>query len=585
MKPSAVWDIKRIPVERENRMKKRIYRNMCLVTLVAILFSAILTSFLYYQNLEKQMRQELVTEAKYLEAGMDLSGEHYLTNITKIMNSSNRNRITWVAADGTVLFDNMADASTMENHKDRPEIQMALSSGSGRESRMSSTLSEQTFYYALRLEDGSVIRVANTTRSALAGSMAMLPALGGAAVLIMVLSMILAERQTREIVKPINELDLDHPDSGRLYDELAPLVGKVERQQRTIRQQMDTLKTKQREFTAITENMSEGFLVVGKQGEVASYNTSALKILDVEIPVPEERTPGSLNILNFNRSHEFRIAVDEALAGHHHEENLKIGTRMYQIIANPVTEKQNVTGAVIVILDITEREEREDLRREFSANVSHELKTPLTSISGYAEIMKNGLVKPEDMKRFSENIYQEAQRMITLIGDIIKLSQLDENRVELEKQAVDLYPIAQSVVRRLKERASQAKVALEIRGEGQIIEGTSQILDEMIYNLCDNGIKYNKAGGHVNVTVGSRQGCPFVSVADNGIGIPEEDQKRVFERFYRVDKSHSRQIGGTGLGLSIVKHGAIYHNAKVEMESTHGRGTSITIVFPEGAAK
>lgn len=425
-----------------------------------------------------------------------------------------------------------------------------------------------------------MIRVANTTRSALAGSMAMLPALGGAAVLIMVLSMILAERQTREIVKPINELDLDHPDSGRLYDELAPLVGKVERQQRTICQQMDTLRTKQREFTAITENMSEGFLVVGKQGEVASYNTSALKILDVEIPVPEERTPGSLNILNFNRSHEFRTAVDEALAGHHHEENLKIGIRMYQIIANPVTEKQNVTGAVIVILDITEREEREDLRREFSANVSHELKTPLTSISGYAEIMKNGLVKPEDMKRFSENIYQEAQRMITLIGDIIKLSQLDENRVELEKQAVDLYPIAQSVVSRLKERASQAKVALEIRGEGQIIEGTSQILDEMIYNLCDNGIKYNKAGGHVNVTVGSRQGCPFVSVEDNGIGIPEEDQKRVFERFYRVDKSHSKAIGGTGLGLSIVKHGAAFHGADLSLESQPDRGTTIRLTFP-----
>ena len=257
--------------------------------------------------------------------------------------------------------------------------------------------------------------------------------------------------------------------------------------------------------------------------------------------------------------------------------------QLSEILERTISELKSANNELKI--DIEKKEQIDEMRKDFLSNVSHELKTPLTSISGYAEIMKNGLVKPEDMKRFSENIYQEAQRMITLIGDIIKLSQLDENRVELEKQAVDLYPIAQSVVSRLKEWASQAKVTLEIRGEGQIIEGTSQILDEMIYNLCDNGIKYNKAGGHVNVTVGSRQGCPFVSVEDNGIGIPEEDQKRVFERFYRVDKSHSRQIGGTGLGLSIVKHGAIYHNAKVEMESTPGRGTSITIVFPEGAAK
>lgn len=564
-------------------MKKRIYRNMCLTAWIAILFSALLTSLLYYRNLEKQMRQELVTEAKYLEAGMDLSGGSYLENITKTVNRSNRNRITWVAADGTVLFDNMAESSAMENHKDRPEIQAALVNGSGRESRMSSTLSEQTFYYALRLEDGSVIRVANTTKSAIAGSMAMLPALCGAAAVILILSMILAERQTREIVKPINELDLDHPDSGKLYDELAPLVGKIERQQQTIRQQMDILRSKQREFAAITENMQEGFLVVGRQGEVVSYNTSALRILDVEVPAAG-KTSGSLNVLNFNRSHEFRMAVDEALAGRHHEENLKLGTRVYQIIANPVTENQEVSGAVIVIWDITEKEEREELRREFSANVSHELKTPLTSISGYAEIMKDGLVKPADMKRFSENIYHEAQRMITLIGDIIKLSQLDENQMELKKKRVDLYAIAQTVAKRLEERARAAKLSLCVQGESQIVEGTPQILDEMIYNLCDNGIKYNKEGGRVNITVGWKQGCPFVSVEDNGIGIPKEDQKRVFERFYRVDKSHSRQIGGTGLGLSIVKHGAIYHNANVEMESKPGKGTKITIVFPAGAA-
>ena len=298
-----------------------------------------------------------------------------------------------------------------------------------------------------------------------------------------------------------------------------------------------------------------------------------------EIPVPEERTPGSLNILNFNRSHEFRTAVDEALAGHHHEENLKIGTRMYQIIANPVTEKQNVTGAVIVILDITEREEREDLRREFSANVSHELKTPLTSISGYAEIMKNGLVKPEDMKGFAERIYNEARRLITLVEDIIKLSKLDEGNVQLEKEEVDLYKLTREILTRLSPQAAKRKVHVEVTGEPVEYVGIRQILDEMIYNICENAIKYNKEGGKLTVWVGNTLQGKKVCVTDTGIGIPENETDRIFERFYRVDKSHSKETGGTGLGLSIVKHGAMLHGAKIHVDSKLGEGTKIELIF------
>lgn len=362
---------------------------------------------------------------------------------------------------------------------------------------------------------------------------------------------------------------------------------------------MDTLKAKQREFSAITENMSEGFLVIGKRGEVVSYNSSALRILGVEPSAVEEKEDeagyqiqgyesgtgaegtagGRINILSFNRSHIFRTSVDRALEGNHSEQNMELGGRVYQIIANPVLEGEEVSGAIMVILDVTEKAEREDLRREFSANVSHELKTPLTSISGYAEIMKNGLVRTEDMRRFSENIYQEAQRMITLVGDIIKLSQLDESQVELEKTDVDLYDIARGVTERLKGQARVQKVELKLTGTSQRVFGTAQILDEMIYNLCDNGIKYNKPGGHVTISISEEHGHPVVLVEDDGIGIPETDQERVFERFYRVDKSHSRQIGGTGLGLSIVKHGAIYHGARVEMESKIGVGTKVRIVF------
>lgn len=578
-------------------MKKKIYRSMCLMALLAILLSAFMTTVVYYNNLKDQMHREVATEAHYLAAGLNQVGMEYLDSLPGNVRGASKSRITVVSQDGTVLYDNFADSASLENHKNRPEIQSAFKTGSGSGTRTSSTLSETTFYYALRLADGTVVRVANTTKSVLAGILEMIPLLCAAAAAVLVLSMLLAERQTWGIVRPINDINLDHPSETKIYDELAPLIGKVERQQETIRRQMDTLKAKQREFSAITENMSEGFLVIGKRGEVVSYNSSALRILGVETfigerkagDIEEERTAEGIaaapetgrrmNILSFNRSPIFRTSVDCALEGNHSEQNMELSGRVYQIIANPVMEGNEVSGAIMVILDVTEKAEREDLRREFSANVSHELKTPLTSISGYAEIMKNGLVRAEDMRRFSENIYQEAQRMITLVGDIIKLSQLDESQVELEKTDVDLYDIARAVTDRLKGQARVHKVELKLEGSSRKVLGTAQILDEMIYNLCDNGIKYNKPGGHVTVSVGEDHGHPVVSVEDDGIGIPETDQERVFERFYRVDKSHSRQIGGTGLGLSIVKHGAIYHGARVEMESRMGAGTKVRIVF------
>lgn len=557
-------------------MKRTIYWNMCLIALVATLLSAFMITVVYYNKQEAQMKREVVTEARYLEAGMELSGREYLDQLSNKIRGNLQNRITLIDENGDVLFDSYASNDDMDNHSNRPEIQSALLNGVGEVTRISSTLSEKTYYYAIRLTGGDVIRVANTTKSVLANAMSLIPSMSLIIVVILGLSMVLARNQIRRIVKPINELNLDHPEENHIYDELAPLIGKVEKQQKTICHQMDILKAKQREFSAITENMTEGFIVVGKKAEVASYNSSAMKILGIDQQFAEET---GVNILNFNRSNVFRCAVDDALEGKHYEQNMDINGRCFQVIANPVTEDHEVTGAIIVILDITEKQERDVLRREFSANVSHELKTPLTSISGYAEIMKNGLVKPEDMKRFSENIYQEAQRMITLIGDIIKLSQLDENQVNLDKVSVDLYQIAGDVAARLQGHAKAKKVTLKVEGNSEIIQGTPQILDEMIYNLCDNGIKYSRPKGSVTVKITMEEGRPVIVVADTGIGIPEADKERVFERFYRVDKSHSQQIGGTGLGLSIVKHGAIYHNARVVMESKEGVGTTVRIIF------
>ena len=552
-------------------MRKKIFKNMCLLALVTILLSSLLVTIVYYANSDARMKSEVREETRFVRGAVELSGQDYLATV-----ENTANRITLIDTDGTVLYDNQADPATMENHSDREEFQEASTAGAGEATRISDTIAEQTFYYAVKLQNGQVLRVAATTDSVFAAVLAVLPWILGVEVLVAVCTVLFSNFLTKKIVAPINRLDLDHPADNEIYDELSPLLGKISRQNEVIAQQMKSLREKQEEFTSITENMSEGFLVLDNNTDILSYNTSALRLLGAEA-VPAE---SHVSALALNRSAGFRSAVDGALAGKRSEQLVRQGGRCCQVMANPVLRDGEVEGAVVVILDITEREERENLRREFTANVSHELKTPLTSISGFAEIIKNGIVKPEDIPRFAGNIYEESQRLVTLVDDILNLSRLDEADVQLEREDFDLSSLARDVAGRLKASAKKNGVVITVIGDKAEINGVKSIVDEMVFNLMDNAVKYNKQNGRVTVTVDSSSDGTALTVTDTGIGIPQADVDRVFERFYRVDKSHSKEIGGTGLGLSIVKHGAAFHNAKVSLQSTEGEGTTVRLVFP-----
>ena len=544
---------------------------MCLLALVTILLSSLLVTIVYYANSDARMKSEVREETRFVRGAVELSGQDYLATV-----ENTANRITLIDTDGTVLYDNQADPATMENHSNREEFQEASTAGAGEATRISDTIAEQTFYYAVKLQNGQVLRVAATTDSVFAAVLAVLPWILGVEVLVAVCTVLFSNFLTKKIVAPINRLDLDHPADNEIYDELSPLLGKISRQNEVIALQMKSLREKQEEFTSITENMSEGFLVLDNNTDILSYNTSALRLLGAET-VPAE---SHVSALALNRSAGFRSAVDGALAGKRSEQLVRQGGRCCQVMANPVLRDGEVEGAVVVILDITEREERENLRREFTANVSHELKTPLTSISGFAEIIKNGIVKPEDIPRFAGNIYEESQRLVTLVDDILNLSRLDEADVQLEREDFDLSSLARDVAGRLKASAKKNGVVITVIGDKAEINGVKSIVDEMVFNLVDNAVKYNKQNGRVTVTVDSSSDGTALTVTDTGIGIPQADVDRVFERFYRVDKSHSKEIGGTGLGLSIVKHGAAFHNAKVSLQSTEGEGTTVRLVFP-----
>ena len=549
-------------------MTKRIFQAVCLVAAMVLVLSTGVLLALFYDNYVGRAEQSLRTEATFVAQGLNTGGEDYLLGLT-----DRSRRITLVDQDGTVRYDNTADAGQMENHLEREEIQEALSTGSGQSRRVSETLSQETFYYALLLENGMVLRLAATQSSVWALLLTVLQPAAMVVIAALVLGAILAHRAAKAIVAPINSLDLDQPEDAKAYEELSPLLSRIARQKRTIDAQLHRARRQQEQFRLITENMSEGLLVVDSQTNLLSCNSAALRLLGAE------KQPENPSVLALNHAEAFRTVIRDALAGRHGEGRLEVGGRSLQLLANPAGQEGEAAGAVILVMDTTEREQREALRREFSANVSHELKTPLTSISGFAELMKSGVVAQKDVMDFSQSIYDEAQRLIHMVEDIIRLSELDETELHRETGPIDLYDFCRREVERMRPEADRRGVTLSLQGEAATVQGNAQILGELVYNLLDNAIKYNKPQGSVTVTVtpGKRV---RLRVEDTGIGIPKESQSRVFERFYRVDKSRSDDVSGTGLGLSIVKHAAQFHRARVELQSTEGKGTAITVTFP-----
>lgn len=551
-------------------MTKKIFKSIMFVCALVLAVGLAAVMGILYSNFDGQMRKELSKEAAYLAYGVEQQGLDYLKNI-----KDKSARITYIDQDGTVLFDNEADVSEMKNHSDRTEFQKAEKYGAGESSRYSDTLSEKTIYYALRLKDGTVLRVSGTQDSVLALVENLIFPLCGLLCLMLILSGIMASAISKRIVKPINELDLESPEENQIYEELSPLLSKIYRQNREIQNQLELAKQQQEEFALITENMQEGLIVIDKYTMILSANSSAWNLFHVD------RVCQGESVYCLDREEEFRHAIEQVLSGEHTELVLKLNGSDIQLIANPVIRDKKTEGAVVLLVNVTEKLERESLRREFSANVSHELKTPLTSISGFAEIMQGGLVKNEDIPKFAGRIYKESQRLLQLVEDVIQISQLDEEKTSYVWEPVDVYQVCKNAFESLKEKAKSLNVHLYICGERMKMEAVRTLLEEAIYNVCDNAIKYNRNDGSVSVFLTQTAQEIQIVVKDTGVGIPKEDQDRVFERFYRVDKSHSKEIGGTGLGLSIVKHAVGALKGSVILRSEEGNGTEICMKFPK----
>ena len=551
-------------------MTKKIFKSIMFVCALVLAVGLAAVMGILYSNFDGQMRKELSKEAAYLAYGVEQQGLDYLKNI-----KDKSARITYIDQDGTVLFDNEADVSEMKNHSDRTEFQKAEKYGAGESSRYSDTLSEKTIYYALRLKDGTVLRVSGTQDSVLALVENLIFPLCGLLCLMLILSGIMASAISKRIVKPINELDLESPEENRIYEELSPLLSKIHRQNREIQNQLELAKQQQEEFALITENMQEGLIVIDKYTMILSANSIAWNLFHMD------RVCQGESVYCLDREEEFRHAIEQVLSGEHTELVLKLNGSDIQLIANPVIRDKKTEGAVVLLVNVTEKLERESLRREFSANVSHELKTPLTSISGFAEIMQGGLVKNEDIPKFAGRIYKESQRLLQLVEDVIQISQLDEEKTSYVWEPVDVYQVCKNAFESLKEKAKRLNVHLYICGERMKMEAVRTLLEEAVYNICDNAIKYNRNDGSVSVFLTQTAQEIQIVVKDTGVGIPKEDQDRVFERFYRVDKSHSKEIGGTGLGLSIVKHAVGALKGSVILRSEEGNGTEICMKFPK----
>ena len=544
-------------------MTSKIFRSTVLVAVVVLLSSLGIVIGILYNHFTGVQVQQLKDELSLAVTGTEQYGNAFLENV-----EAARFRVTWIATDGTVLFDTQVDQTVMENHADREEIREAFATGSGSAVRNSSTLTEQTYYEAKRLQDGTVLRISTNQASAWALMMDLLWPITLIAVLAIGISLILARRMAKNIVEPMNKLDLEHPLSNNTYEELSPLLRRINQQHLQIDAQMRKLQRKTDEFIQITSHMQEGLVVLDKETHIRSINSAAMKIFNAE-----ESCVGS-SFFQVNRSNALRQALNDALDRGHGSVMQELDGRIYRFDMSSIQSDGNLLGAVILVVDVTETQNAEQMRREFSANVSHELKTPLQGIIGSAELLESGMVRAEDTPRFVGHIRKEASRLVNLIEDIIRLSQLDEG-VELPAEQVDVLALAEDVKEILTPSATEKNVKINVTGNGFTIKGVRRMLQEIIYNLCDNAIKYNVPGGSVTVRVENNR----LVVSDTGIGIPAEHKDRIFERFYRVDKSHSKASGGTGLGLSIVKHAAAYHKAEIHLESTPDKGTTIIVQF------
>lgn len=549
-------------------MTKKIFQSILLVAGCVLLASLlIIMGFLYdyFGGVEEnQLRDELSLAAAAVEDG----GTDYLSRLT-----ADRCRLTWIAADGSVLYDTRTDAESLENHASRAEVSQALTTGTGESTRYSSTLMEKTMYYAQRLDDGTVLRISISRATVGMIAVGMIQPLLIVLIVALILSGLLARRLSRRIVDPLNSLDLEHPLDNDAYEELSPLLKRIHRQHVEIQTQLRELREKTDEFTQITGSMREGLILLDEHGSILSINAAAQTLFGADAQCVGR------DFLTVERSHEISAAIQATITDGHSEVRAERTGRVYQFDISRITSNGKLLGTVILAFDITEQEFAERNRREFTANVSHELKTPLQGIIGSAELIENGMVRPDDLPRFVGHIHAEAARLVTLIDDIIRLSQLDEGG-ELPTEPVDLLTVSQEAAETLQDAAAARQVTVSVQGEPTVIPGVRRLLYEIVYNLCDNAIKYNRDGGRVDITVAHDAGGSSITIADTGIGIAPEHQSRVFERFYRVDKSHSKASGGTGLGLSIVKHAVQYHHGRIELESTPGTGTTIRVVFP-----
>lgn len=549
-------------------MTKRIFYNILIVAICVFLASALLFMTVLYDYFSSVQQGQMRAQLDFAAQGVLHEGGDYFDGLDET-----KYRITWIGTDGSVLYDSASEAGDMENHFQREEVKEALAEGYGDSSRYSSTLTQRYLYSAKRLSDGTVLRISVTQNSLLVLTLGMLQPICILFAIALVLSVVLASRLSKKIVKPLNDLNLEEPLSNKEYEELSPLLRRIDMQQRQIRNQTAQLKQKQKEFETLTGGMAEGLVLLDSKGFIVSINPAA------QILLQTDSSAIGKNILSVNRSTKLSTLLETAESGNYAEKAMELNGGTYQISANPVTDGSKIPGVVLLMLNITEKEKAEQMRREFTANVSHELKTPLQTISGYAELLAGGIVKAEDVPQVSGQIYTESQRMVQLIEDIIKLSHLDEGSEDMQWDNIDLYALAGAVVESLAPEAKNAKIKVELQGASTVLYGVPQLLESIVYNLCDNAIKYNRAGGTVCVTVKNEGKSVILSVADTGIGIPQEDQERIFERFYRVDKSHSKAIGGTGLGLSIVKHACAYLGAKVALQSEIGKGTTISVYF------